>query len=555
MTFSGRVTSGLVMGLSSALTLTSVYAIWKYSYHVPYWDMIPSLYSYFSESLLTFLFEPENEHIHVTAKIFYILDILLARGSGRLVILSMVAVIGVLAWVMACLAGDQWRHRLLFFCLALAALTGTANYENLLWPKQIHLYLSLMFFVLAAALTISPLRSPVNQPLIIGAVLTSVLSFGYGLMAAVLVPVLCWLRTARPVLCLPLALGAAFSIFLWLALLHFGLPADDPTLSASLARPAMLLAYLLHFLGAPWLPVAPALADILAGLAILFSMVQWLAAIRAAPIAQADRLLGLALTAFGAGNALTTALTRAHFGAEQAATSRYLAVVWMFWIGVALLLPPARNKTVQAVLPAALLAVITAGQISSWPAMIDQANTVRWLEIGLLNRIQDRSLLLADYGNPAAIERTAEVFQELSRRRLAPFSGPETTWQGGLVSDIATIRQAPCPGYVDQARLEGSDHPFLRLSGWAYAGPPSRALLVADGAGRVAGLGLAVGDRPDVTLAMPAIPAEGIGWAAAVAHPAPEMHYHAYALTENGSGLEACSFGDSFTLATKGSTP
>ena len=533
-----------------------LYAILTYYYIVPFYDMVKTYNDIFNDPLYLFLIKPENEHVHILAKLFYLADMYLNYGRGTLVLTFMFIFMIVISVIISMnIVPRTATNRLLFIVsttiVCLALFLWIENYENILWDKQIHVYISLIFFTLSLTVLRAGEISPARFGAIVALSFWTTLSFGYGLVAAITIFLLAVAMRMERRWLIGFALAALAQLGLWRALMTLAVPPYQSYAAGAIVHPLAIADYLLRFLRIPIerIVIAVFQPPVAHGLATLIAVIGLgLAALAGRSFLEkqerrSDALLGLAFMLFGFGNAVVIALARS--GPKiPAESSRYMLVAILFWAGLVIYnLPLLRRWAVLHPLAIATISFLFCTSFAwsekqGWSAIAAIGQNMRSLAVPLLNHVTDDAVLDRLYWDrPTELS----VLDELAKRHLSIFSAPDADLLGRPLADIAAT-SPDCAGWVDGAEPAGSSKPYINVHGWAYRTdrrePPAAIAIVADG--RVVGLGLMTSGRPDVHKARPEFPERGVGWEAVVNQPTPLADYTAYAVGPGPNGRVAC---------------
>jgi hypothetical protein len=515
----------------------SIYGGVNYWWRVPFWDMIGTLWDYLHLPFWQFLIKPENEHVLIAAKALHALDFDLFHATGGFLIVSIWTLAAASAWIIASAAQRgvlSERRRVLFWGflgLSLVLLLWLANYENLLWPEQVHVYSSVFFFLLSARIFAkwSEYRPSLNEAAAaIGLACLSVLSFAYGAAGAVamLIIILLQRTTWRLSLAAGFCLGASITIWLWL--LHsFGAPFGAGGMSPlqSLTHLDAVGAYLIVFYSAPFQAMldsvmdsgaVAAFSEFASILGLFTSGVILLSAWRRG-IDSAASGFALSLITFGLASGLITALAR--FTANYPLSSRYFIIPVLFWIGLIMYgvtrpqFRPRRSRL--ALLGIALVAL---SLVAIWQ--------IRWLrtqsgmpiaetgetEMALINGIDTQAYL----GNISSnIPWTRFVLEELRSRDGSIFRQPIAHVIGRSSLAVFGSVTTGCLGDVNYEKPVAGMPEAVRIYGWAYdmqTRSHVRDIVFLGPDGLIRGIGRAMSRRDDVNEARPEIPDPLTGW-------------------------------------------
>lgn len=499
----------LVLLLALFIVTTGAVAALRFIHPFPLWDTATVVDAYFRLPWPEFLFfRGDNEHLPWLAMPFYAADISLFGAHGLFLIAVLLVLNAALAITLVALA-RPWLNlraqRLLAAAALLALFFWLFHAENLVWPKQIHMYLSLLAFLLAVrglvALDGRLGRGQggwIHLSWVVLALVAASFSFAYGMIG--------WLAALFFALArrwpyrLLLSLAGAFALTLALyAALYAPNPLPGHTRPTdALSDPLGMLWYCLHYLGSPLRRLffngrELGLLGAVAGMAL--ALVASMRALRGGRPALEVAWLSIMLFCLGA--AAITSLSRLSFGAQQAETLRYGVVQVLFWAAFALwLLPWLRDRlTGRPLLLVWLLPVILALMLPFHLRMfgrLDRDQGRDWQAVLALLNGADGDPVVAErlHPSPALARRMAD---ELSRRRLSLFAGPQPFWLDRKLAEIFTMGPAArcVAGPVWLHRRPGlNGRAYVTGSAWdAGAGRPAPWVVLANGDGRVVGLG------------------------------------------------------------------
>ena len=329
--------AALVVLCLAFLTILSIYRI-----PLPFWDMV-KVHQFFltqEERPLAWLSSAifdfrDNEHRPYVAFLFWGIDWELTRLEGQISQGVMFALVFVVAYI-----GSQWRHELkvsglqsLIFLASSLLLVNFWHATNLLWDKQLHVYLSVVCTL--GSLWLSSKLAVARHPLLLqlGALLLAVLatfSFGYGLVVWPLL-LLQALLTRRPACILWTTCAAVGTIAYYLSTYEILAYHDSPL--ESLSKPFALINFMARLLGPhmalPFFPVW--LQQIIGGLGLGVVLTLAVYEFWSANKHYKSLSLPLLICLFSLGVALLTALTRVSISSPIA--SRYLIIQALYVIG------------------------------------------------------------------------------------------------------------------------------------------------------------------------------------------------------------------------------
>ncbi len=495
--------------LAAIVAISGLACAIRFRYVFPYWDMATVEIAYFSGHPLSFWIPADNEHLPLFAMPLFWLDNVLFRAHGVLtqaLMLMLAAWMG-LVWAARALRASRGDVPVTIACASVfvALLLSLQNWENLIWPKQIHMYLSLASFVGAGCLVARagpPSRGRVAG---VGALLiVSIFSFAYGVVA--------WVA----VLCLALARGwprrglAALLATFACCLIVYSLLYNRLTIRAygnpldSLLHPGLLARYELTYAAAPFIHLAgawPVFGDPSAAgrLVTAFLLIALLPSAWSTLRRPPDETLTWSwlLILFTLGTGLISAMARARsFGTDQALSSRYFVAQVPLWIGLCLLGIQAfgARRTWRRVCVASvgllLVALLASADRDELPGLrLTQANHYQAV-LALLDGVQDQPVLqahLVPFGDLAWT-----LGAELRRRRWSVFDWRESHWIGQRFDALfAPAGPYACDGLIGTtAPVAGTNARFL--TGWAWdrkQRAPVRWIVLVDREGVVRGLG------------------------------------------------------------------
>jgi hypothetical protein len=504
-----RIATGTFLVLAAIFAAASLYAIFRQAVYIPYWDQWGWIDRYLSgqETLLSLFATPINGHIVAVPGLVYWIDAALGGASNRVnLVVMIVCIAGTCLLLRGRFAGlaDAFRGRTteVYFAATAVLMLWFHNWENLFWPFQVHLYLSILFALAclhvlsAAAANETPGVGRVVPALALG--LLAGVSFGPGLgvwAPALLIVVLGrgrapwkWVTAAAVV---AIAGALAWYLSFWVA--HESHPVG---LYASLEFVAL-------FLGSPFLyggnvrvlttdparlavPLAAGYAGLLLACGIAIRIVR----VRARrPLSPAELFFaGVATFALVAG--AMAAVVRGGGGAPSPAlASRYGVLCLLFWLSAVPLavagLGVVRIRLLEAVAPVCMLVLLALSQVAylgwwlNWRSMIEAASA------SLASGVPDPEYLGYVLHRPDMVERVSE---RLVSERLSPLYDERDRFIGRPLAELGEAA-GPCVAPASEAKRLPAGY---RLSG-ALAGPAlpfgELPVVVTGVAGRVIGLG------------------------------------------------------------------
>gem|GEM_PF-5685368 len=561
-----------ILALAAAgIVAHSVFSAFYFMHPFPYWDMVSVQAHYFQcqeqGQPLRFLttFFKDNEHLNLFPMTLYYLDNVLFQARGVFLIACTLVMNALLAVVLAlaaarCARGDPWTLAASASLFA-ALLFWLIHWENLIWPKQVHMYVSLLCFIGAALLTIhtdSELHEKVapkewlSLALTVALLTISTFSFGYGLVAWC--ACLCLVFFRRWPASFALFLSAAFLATVLVYLLHY----DYKTLGyhqnpfQALLKLKDLTLYVVTFLLAPVYALlkivfVESIAEALSGI-LCVAMLGKSGAILYRHLARTSSRSGkielfvCLLLLFTVGTAVLIGLSRLNFGRHQAMGSRYAIVPVLFWIGLCLYHLRARKGPPEDL----RVPVIVGGIFVLCLMMASQRNYAQELEnirehllrgeMALLNGSRDEEALKRLYPHTAIL---AAVGDRLRNRNWSYFSREPSQWLGKPVAEVfGPVKEGICQGWIEEMEPAGESGDTIFVQGWAWsteARRPFEWVVLADEDGRIQGLARSGVSRRDVRKTFPYMDIR-TGWEGYVKGPALPETCQAFAVLEGGGG-------------------
>ncbi len=409
------------------------------------------------------------------------------------------------------------------------------NRANLAWPKQTHMYLSMLTLAVAFRATARPGPARMGRALEVCAALAiATFSFGYGIVGFVPVVLVAAQRRWRPiVLCtVPATFAACLALYAAIsAHVGYGLGAFAHEATPSLRAIVAMGSFALAFVAAPAVDTCRAFMP--AGSALLVGEV--VTAVLALPLA--SRVLrafrhppdeldawAILLSVFTLGNAVETALVRsARFGIEGALEYRYVLGELPFWLAVLLLALRAGRAARPPVLLAAGVAAL--GLVGAlFPSTryelhnLRDLSPIRWqAAMSALDGVPDRKLY-GDYIWPDAPDQVVAVVDGLRARHWSVFDWPEANWIGRNVATLGRVVTG-CAGRLETvAPVTGGGG--VEVDGWLldrHVAPGWGWVAITDAAGVVRGVGHGGVPRNDILFHHPSDPVRFAGWRGYVA--------------------------------------
>ncbi len=396
-----RIATGSFLALAAAFALASLYVIFRQAVYIPYWDQWGWIDRYVSrsETLLSLIVTPINGHIVAVPGLVYWIDVVLSNASNRVNLAAMIACIaGTCLLLRGRFAGldDAFRGRNtdVYFATTVVFMLWFHHWENLFWPFQVHLYLSI-FFAIASLFMLSAVAAEERGRVgglvaALGLGLLAGASFGPGLgvWAPALIVILLGRRPAAWKWGTAVAAVGVAALLAWYLSSWVAYESHPIGLVPSLNFVAL-------FLGSPFLhgyndrvlvtDSAKLLAPIAAGSAGLLLAagvaVRVLRLRKHRPLHSAELFFVGVMTFALVAGAMTAVVRGGGAAPTPALASRYGVLCLLFWmaavpLAVAGLRPP-RIRLVATVAPICLLALLVRSQVDylgwwlNWRSMIE----------------------------------------------------------------------------------------------------------------------------------------------------------------------------------------
>ncbi len=499
--------------LALATIATTIPAIIRFRDIVPFGDMIDVAYRYFTGPARDFWIYHDNEHLPLIAMPFYWIDLNLFRAQGIFLTacnLLLAAAIG-LAPARALFRATPGRVLLPAAVTAtlLASSLWLGNSVNLVWTKQVHMYLSL--FAVMAAIGITSRERPRTARHICAITFwlaIATFSFGYGIVGFPAILAIGLLRGWNRRALAAIALAGLVCLAVYAAI---ALPLRNAQLAAffmSLGQHSSRPVFALTFIASPPFNILRHFMPrkLAFGIGWLLAILGLAAFCRHAFAQRLNRASELrcwatALTVFTVLVAAETAYARAPmFNYEAAADGRYIIAQLPFWAGLLLLATEATASGSPGARSAlgAVLAVVCAGLLASGSRTMPELrahNDERWSSaMAAIDHVADpRAQFRDDLFYPGRVAVMTDAFRA---RRWSVFDWPQAAWIGRPLASFGAT-QGGCAGHLDNVQLVGPDRGW-RLTGWAADRLGSTWILLVDPAGTVRGLAHGGGGRPDL---------------------------------------------------------
>ena len=508
-----QVSTGLFLILAAVFVVGSLFVIFRQAIYIPYQDQWGWVDRYVSrsETVTSLLLTPINSHIVAIPGLLYWMDAALFGASNRLNLIAMMACIaGICLLLRARFSGlaETFRGRTteIYFGTTLILMVWFHNWENLFWPFQVHLYLSILFslaalFALSAAVAGGSHRVVgIGIAVALAAGLLAGASFGPGLgvWAPCLLIVLLGRWPAPGKWAVAAAVSCIVALLAWYLL---------PWVAHE-SRPIGIvpsLNFLAMFLGSPFYHgynervlaadidrlILPIGAGYL-GMALACVIAVRILRIRRRRALAAAELFFVGVMAFALAAAGMVAGVRGGGGPPAPAlASRYGVLCLLFWLSAVPLLAAdpgfskARIRSLEMFVPICLLALIVRSQTEylgwwmNWRSMIEAASA------SLVSGVPDPEYLGYVLFKPEMVERVSGM---LLRERLSPLYEERSRFIGRSLADLGTVDDHCLAQIAETKRLPAG----YRISG-TVPGPglpfAELPVFVTDESGRVVGLG------------------------------------------------------------------
>jgi len=511
----GQVSTTAFLILSAIFFICSVFIMFSQAVYIPYWDQWDWLRRYYSgnETLFSLLFTPINGHIVAIPGLLYRADIVFFKASNiaNLTVMFM-CIVAICVILRAQFSGLSehfcGRTANVFFAAAVILMTWLHNWENLFWPFQVHLYLSLLFtFVALIALSSVAVKTEkraigtgVAVAMVMGLMASASFGAGMAIWGSVLIIVWlgCWTNTWK-------WCTAAFAICIAVSLIIYLMP-----WTAQQAAPFDALAslnFVAMYLGSPLFHGGNVrvLATDVNSLILVIGVGYFgiaLACTNAYRVVRARRhrslnsaeMFFVGLMVFSLSTAVMGALTRTGGGLPSPAlSSRYGALCLLFWISALPLfvashsLSKERIRNYETVAPVLFLLLMAVSQSAYLEWWTKWRNLVELAKASLVSAVADDEYL--GYIFPPGRSRTVElVTKTLMREETSPLFEERFRVIGRPVAEFG-IPAGVCPAtIVETKELAGG----VRIKGLvADSGTPfdSRMVIVTDNSRHIIGVG------------------------------------------------------------------
>jgi hypothetical protein len=473
------------------------------------------------------LFFPHNEHRIAIPRLFTLLDLFFAHGSGASTLATIIIAAAATAAVLWWFLRDRVARPTLLTCAIVCLLFSAGQMSNFLWGFQTQVALLYLFAVLAFCFTATAIENDSKARYLAACVFAACgalcQSPGLLLFPAMLIVSIgarLWGRGNWTGPILIATSGAGMTLFYIVG------PGWNPASTYTIASLRDLIIFALSFLGSPFAAIAPGMvvpagavaAGLAAGLVIF-----WLKR----PPAHTDQTMMAGMCLFLGAIAFTAAITRSYLGLEGATESRFVTPAIMLYAALLIGLWPKIHPSLAMLSATGVAAYSILSHI--WlPYDYDPLVQIKLnAEIAYVAGVKDREPL-SRVGN---LEREWQVRPFVLRHGLQPFASPESRSIGHHLAEFFVVAPGLCRGNLDNDVVSiTGDEGGYRLAGWALSDngrAPPAVLLVQDGI--VRGIGRFVQDRPDVLSSVGGAAELRVGFAGYVRNLNEPVHAYAIA--------------------------
>lgn len=507
------------------------------------------------------LWEQHNEHRLLIPKLFEVVDLRLFQGRQVFLLTSIFAIqlvhLALLAWSMCALGG--WRGSVWRTGVGITAfcLFCPSQWENLIWGFQVCFMLPGLFASLSfVGLLLYWIKSEQQSvgpmwpflALSVAAALGANWSLANGMLLwPLLIVAALMLRLRRSTTITFMVAGVASS---GLYFYHYVRPADSVNPLTLLRTPIAVLRYVATYLGSAWVTNNIRAAMLLGAAGLVIAGVLLARCRRYIRTSQVFSVQLVLTLLFCLGTAFLTALGRVNLGLGQALSSRYQAVVLLFWwsAGLLILFPffkQTQRRSPSILAQVFLIAIMLRGALLARQPM-HEARSHRFAldtaAAALLTGVDDMESLQQIYPRPDSV---SSALPYLRAHHLSVFSGGVSHAVGKPMDSV--FRFVPgedCRGAVDP--ITGVDQTGLkamRISGWAWDDQHHRpaVAVVATNDGVITGWAAVGGWRPSVRAANRRLTTSYIGFAGYVREASSQTEVKLYAVL-GGTPKFACPF-------------
>ena len=476
-----------------------------------HWDILREFFATRSDvhDWASFLWRQHNEHRIPLLRLLLAADVVFerARGSWLLTVTWLVQALhaGLFAWVLRRLGGASRTTVVGVSGISLLFLFHPAQADNFWWTFQVGFVLAFLIesaAIVALALAIDQHRQGRGRESgwsVALAATCGTLAVGSLANGLLLWPILLVMAIAGRLPWRWVAGLALVGVLLWVAyFVGYSQPGQHAVPLKTLRDPRTLdyvAVYLLNGLGVAQSARAPGL--ILASLGLL-GIVLGRGVLTGRE--RSTTLLFACVGLLGVGTAWATALGRLNLGIGQAGASRYQTPAMLFWLAICLLAVELVRQSetkvgrwfgVAAVAVAGLTVGLAGRQVI--PAYGTALEAMRTVRLGAF-------AVAVHVGAEADMRRLGHVgdvvkvgSDELRKRDVSLFAGHSEWMLGGALWERYPTITGQCAGEFESAESVGRESwAGYRLHGWSWDGARGaefQDIVVADGAGRIVGLG------------------------------------------------------------------
>ncbi|MEZ7813906.1 MAG: hypothetical protein ACI9O0_000301 [Paracoccaceae bacterium] len=487
---------------------TSIYAI-NSSTSVPYWDMFDGnldFYWKFSEGDWGALWQQHNEHRIVLAKLLFLIDFSLARGTTTFLHVMNLVLASMCGIVMILFARDtmkvDWFSTMPLVIIGLSfSIQQKENFTNA-FQSQFFLasLLPLVGLYFAHRSVKQQKGTSRNFALAASMGLASSLAMANGILALPVLTVyallmrMSWTRIA---VLSGLSL-ATISIYFYG---HHSIPGHTPILD-SLQKPFELLRYVVIYMG----------HNSLLGFIVLVAEVAALFIFMPRGRAASGEIALVGFVGFVIMTGAITGLGRLHFGLEQARSSRYLTPVFAAYGSLIILYAPSflnwtvgqgwLSKTNPKVLGVIALTVLAVGQGPALRVMPERNYNHMLGALALELGLADQATVNSIYPNAEhALKKSTQArTTPLMIWAMEPIRNARTL----IGTTMSMPASTACHLAADKVTPISTSDEMLRVDGWLGL-PSERETLVylTDEVGKIYGVGLIGRNREEVRKVYP----------------------------------------------------
>lgn len=456
---------------------------------VPYWDMINGYLDFFvklSTGDWSAWWRPHNEHRIIISRILFWIDISIFSGHIWFLIACNYICILLSATVFYKFLKESniSREKPTIFTLGLfftAWLFSWSQQENLTWGFQSQFFLAQLIPLLAFYLIYkSTLPCIGSNKYFIWSCLAGIAAIGTMANGIITLPLMVayaiilgqgWKRIT--------ILAALSMLAISLYFYNYIPPSNNSVLNALISNPEDLAAYILLYIGGPFLYLFPqGKIAIIAAYAsgsflILGSLFLAIKSILS-PHAKALRLSLVLFIIYIGGTALGTASGRLYLGVNQALSSRYMTPSLMAWVAFFILLlsffyeTQKKEKQIKTlkILLTALLALLLPYQLKALNPDDDALYEKRIAALALEMRIKDQHQISKIF---PSTEGALYMTKTPTNENLSIFNAPDIRDVNESIGGKTTVPiKNQCSGVLDSVVSVDYDSRYVQVSGWIF---------------------------------------------------------------------------------------